>query len=567
MKRLFLILSFFALLSTHAVEVESFVPRLAGDDYSERQNARNELQQAVFAATAPGADPAEAQALEAGILDVLASDAPEDAKFFLLQALPFIATQQSAMPVYRLTQGDNERLAQTAQLALAAMPAETKAPLREISSVAIAGPQAVNPLAGASPATLREQALNSPNPAVSALAFQRYLNAASLVDSVNLIEAVFNNPAVSGRTQIIRLATLSDQRPVSGFILARLQSLDPEDQRTVLGAIADGALRAQESRVLALAQGQHSPTIDNAIFETLGVIGTEESLPYLMQTYRTQSGDTRQLIAETIAGIPSPALDANLMQAVRRPGDSRVDIIELLAVRFPEGTVDTFNALLSADLTPQEQEALVKALETLGNRETVAALVDRVLALHGSPAQRPTQLALKRIASGLNQPEALWNEIFRPAIQNATSAEAADLVIILDCVSCEPVLEYVQTQIVSGDPTLSRAALGALMRWPTVDGARAWLEIAQDPNAGDALKTRAWNGVYRAISSDNVKGPFSEKAEAAAAAYTASGDPEYRAKILAEFEGLTRWNEKRQTRDAFDPLKEDPEVAAMLSTL
>jgi len=550
----FFLAAAWAAVSGHAADLETRVAQLGADDYDLRLEARHFVEDAVFASTAPDARP-EAQAeMENRLLDAIAEEPSEPALFFLLHQLQFVGGTRALEVLESHVQDANKRIADTAL--------QSRVVIRERLALAEPASQGKHETL---PAPTVDAVLEGPEPVV---AFRRLLDSDSTAAG-DVLEIVVRRVSFPERAALLRMVMTRGEGPARTYLVNRLPELDATAQRVVLGAVADLRLTEAEADVLGLAEGGDDEPVRDAIVQALGAIGTERSLDYLVEVYRATPWPAARRVAEAIARIPSEAFDLELLETARsEAGADQLAAIRLLTTRYPPETTRTLTEMLATVTDPKVMEALIDGLEEVGDETTVARLIQLVMEHRGSPLQRKMQLALKRVAVGLGRNEALWSEYFKPAIVEAAPDAAADLVILLDCVACEPALDFLGAILLDASaPGLSRAAQGALMRWPTVAAAEVWLAVAHDPDTDPAMRARAQSAILRSITSDAVGGSMEAKCQAALAAYRATDDSDFQDELLAFFAKADRHRDRQAVRDAFGELKDDPKVKAMLDAL
>ncbi len=399
------------------------------------------------------------------------------------------------------------------------------------------------------------------NPGIRAGAFH-VLAKQNPAQAQQLLEKALAKPELEVRPALVRVALTADAPQLVQALLENLSSLPATEQVVALGVIADKKLAVFEPTVRALAQEAEDQTLQGAALQTLAQIATSQSYPFLKDLLA--KGQHKEHVGEAIARIDDPAIDEQLLQeaATGEPA-ARVAAIELLGMRNPNGAVDLLNSVLDPRTPPEVLQAAMDVLQKIGDLDTARGLLQLVLASEDTDTRRKAQLALKRLADNLEIHETLWTDVFEPAIAEAESDQSREsIVLILDAVKDKRVLAFLQELALGDHAVLRPAALQTLRRWHHVEMGDAWLAIAASPQADEQEKKLAWSTIERAIKSNDISGRMDDKIELAVTAFQAAPDAAQRKKILDIYSEVKNRRERRQLKEKFQPLTEDPELGS-----
>lgn len=367
-----------------------------------------------------------------------------------------------------------------------------------------------------------------------------------------------------GRIRIIDIAMNSGTEDMRDYLVSTLDRSSVEDQIIIVGAIGDAGLSAYESDLLELlpeAEGE----LRIEILDTLGDVGGDASFDALYAAFLDDPRD--KVIAEAVSRLNAPAADAKALDDAKSGSDidSRVASLKLLAERNGPGATELCNEISANPGDKKLREAAFKALENIGNLESVRILTQLILDKDSS--MRAAQLSLKRLALSYDAPDALWDDVFRPTLEKADEAQQEGLIMVLDGNPGKDTLDYLRYLILFTDGNLRTASLKTLARWPNADSGEVWMEIMAKQELSDADIASAKRSILRILSTDDVEGGTQQKGELAVAVVGSSLPDEFK---LDAVEALDRKINKWQLgalQKALKPLADDPVVGTVVAKI
>ncbi len=374
--------------------------------------------------------------------------------------------------------------------------------------------------------------------------------------------AALDDENTPGRNQLIRIALAS---PMQAGVIARLSYLPLATQIIILGVISDLSLSQYELQVLALLKSA-SPELQTALVETLGVIGSDQSYAKLYELYLADSGNA--VTKEALARLKAPVADAALLTAAADSSqpDEQVAAIELMALRNTSGAIDLINQLAREATRSELKKAAYKAMELIGNTESVEVLLASILQLDGD--LRAAQGSLKKLSVSLDSSADLWAGAYAAALESATSDEQRKAILaILDGVSCQPAATYLQSLIVS-DSSLRADALRSLSRWSDISAGDVWIALISQPGGSDADINAAQKGISRLIKQSGISGAPAAKIGFGVEAIKAAPSLEFKRSVLSAYENtkLDR-KTKAQFKKSFKQFTSDPDIGDQVQAL
>ena len=614
--------SLFALdLSASAEGLSALVGQLDSNQTQERTEARNQIQQLLTEAAAPGSAATRAT-LEQETLRLLGSGVSHPAQVWLIRMLEWTGGDASVPTLAAYLADKDEELRDCARRALTANPSDaaTAALVRAqagarpeecrayIDSFAYrADPRAAKLVARflrAKDAATVAQAANAlllfgdsssytalaaahdsapaeARPAIElamlatgadAQACQRLIQSGA---NVGVAEAAFIALAAQdavAASQTLDAALAEEPTPLRRAILgaamdeprlrtrliAKLSSLSPEDQMIVLTGIAEQALSENEAAVIALI---HSPDQDvrRQAISTLGVIGGADSFRPLYALFLKDGND---LAARSLAQLDLPEVNAELLKTIQKSSNSkqRASAIQLFALRHADGAAELFNGYLVPGNPDELRIACLKALESIGTVESCQIMAKLITA--DDPVKRGAQQSLKRLCLNFDAPDRLWNAVFIPALETAQSTKAReDLLAIADAVPGQELLNFIKEQAANKRSTLRPAALKALQRWPDMEAGELWIEIATAPSASASDLKAAQAGLSRIAKSKRVRGWEKLKLNIIVEAVEKAPTPEFKKAMIACYAKPSGYIQ-HYLHDAFEPYLDDPVIGA-----
>lgn len=621
-KRTLSILACLASSTAFAVDFDSIVTGLGSEDYAARNDARTELKNVLADATKPSGDVEEQKALESLIRVQLSEDLPLASRLYLIRTLELFGTRDSAEALYLLLEDADAEIRDSAFRALSSIPAvEISAKLTQGLTGASVEEQAdfIEALAyhrdvAAAPAIAKF--LKSDDAEVvdaAALALGKLQNKAVVPALVKALDTVPTEtvPVVeaslleigldvdlaktlieTGSSAAIKAGAFrqlvsldsglaneylgksegdarrlflrnwmgSGNKKMQKSLVASMGSLTVDDQVVVVSAVGSYGLSDYEDEVLALLPSSEG-ALRLSIVETLSVIGSDDSFDALYELFLANSKD-RNLMA-AVSKVRAPSADAKAMKAVKKGSDlqERQAALQVLALRNSPGTTKLLNQIASSSDDVKLVGACFKALESVGNFESVKVLVDAVVA--GGPNARPAQRSLKRLSLNFGAADLLWKEVYEPAIVSADDDGRERIVLILDGVDSQSVLDYLKGEAMNADSNLSKSAIRTLSRWSSVSGGETWVSIISAEECSADLKEIGQKALVRLVSNKDIAGSFNQQIQLAASAVGSGELGEYKLAVLKPFGGQKGWS-KTVVERLFGPYKADPDVAEML---
>ena len=612
-----------------AQNLSELVGQLDSEQMNQRAEARSEIQRLLTASRAPAADAAAAEALEQEALQLLKSGVSHPAQVWLLRMLELTGSKAS-VPILAgyLSSADTE-LRGCAQRALIANPseqatvalaqammeakgAELRAYLegfayRADSSAANAVVkflkskdaavvvQAANTLIvlGDESVYSELKAAHAAAPEGSRAAIELAMLATGadaaaclpLIQSgadVGVAEAAFvslvkqdSDAAVT----VLQTALAEEPSPLRRSILGSammepalqtilldgLAARAPEDQLVILAGVGDQQIAAAESAVISLLASPDKLVRQQAIF-TLGVIGGSDSYEPLYALF-AKKGD--EDAAKALAKLDEPSLNAGLFETAKESADlkQRAGAIRLLTLRNAEGATDLFNSYIAPGNPEELRTECLKALEAIGNVETCKLMAQLIVT--GDSAKRPAQQSLKRLCLNYGSPDMLWESVFLPALQAASSDSVReDLLVIADAVPGEQLMAYIEQQIANTGSPLRSAALKTLQRWPNMEASDLWIDLISMPNVSASDIKAAQAGLGRMVKSQEVEGWEKLKLDQIVLAVERAPTPEFK-KAMVNLYSNPNGYIQHYLHDAFEQFANDTdlssEVAAVLA--
>ncbi len=368
----------------------------------------------------------------------------------------------------------------------------------------------------------------------------------------------------AGRIRIIDIAMNQGTEKMRDYLVSTLPRSTVEDQLIIVGAIGDAGLSAYERDLLELLESAEDE-LRIEILDTLGDIGGDASFDALYAAYLDDSRN--KVIAEAVSRLNAPGADAKALESARSGSDleQRIASLEVLAERNGPGANELCNEIAANPGDKKLREAAFKALENIGNLESVRILTKLILDQDSS--MRAAQLSLKRLALNYDAPKALWDDVFRPTLEKATEEQQEGLILVLDGNPGEETLEYLRYLILFTDGNLRSAALKTLARWPNHESGAIWLEILSKQGVTDSDVASAKRAILRILSTDDVEGNTTQKGDLAISVLKSDLPDTFK---LSAFEALDRkfnvWLLNSLKRK-LEHLKDDPLVGEIVQRI
>lgn len=401
---------------------------------------------------------------------------------------------------------------------------------------------------------------NGQSPAIRVGAFDQLLQLNRRAAG-QVLQEVLRDPTDLNRRVMLRKAIGTE---LAEDVVALLPNQNSAEQIVILGAIADGKRRQFEDAVLPLL-GNVSTDVNDAVIETLGIIGSEASYPPLLNRYL---GNPRDRTTEAaLARLQAPEVDADLMATVNGSGSlsDRSAALQLLVLRNTDGVADVVNRLGQLGNPAEIRVAAFRGMEVIGNVKSIESLLQSVLS--DDPEKRQAQGSLKKLSANLGVPDFLWQELYAPAIKSAESDQLrSDVLAILDGISCKGAADYLE-ELITKDHDLRTDALRSLQRWTHISGGNVWLAMARNANVGTKDKSSAQTGILRLLKSNRVSGDDQLRVNLAKEAILQFPNAEFQQSIIDLYMGRISRGVATQIRRQFPELVGHADVKVDVSAL
>ena len=370
-----------------------------------------------------------------------------------------------------------------------------------------------------------------------------------------VVRAILEEPSSMDKEKLLKTALESE---LQNEIIKGLKGMAPMDQLVVLGFIADKRLTTHEQAVLDLLSSENE-TVKTGAIETLGHIGGDASLDTLLALYVEDEDNDTTVMA--LARLNSDSIDARLIDLVNKDQGDTLSAIKILALRNPDGLTDMANQWAGSDNPGEMRSASFRALERIGNIESVKLLLATIIAQE--TLSRPAQQSLIKLSVNMGIPAYQWEHAYQPALQSADNLESKKAVIaILYGISCQETAEFL-AGLIASDSTLRDQALRSLIRWRNISSSTVWLDLISSPEASPDDIRNALRGISRILSQDSVKGDDKAKVQLAVEAIEKAPNAQFKQDILAIYEDPDfdfESSDRRAIKGLFPDLVEDPDI-------
>jgi len=389
------------------------------------------------------------------------------------------------------------------------------------------------------------------NPGVRAGAFIQLASADPKRARSALVE-MLKQVRGSDRAALLRAAMESGDTQARDVLIGGLKGAPPADQLVLLGAMRELKLKAYERDVIALLETPENKVRDAAIY-TLAVIGGPASFKPLYGLYTKNPSEA---VTYVITALPVPSVDAQLLKTVGEGDDmgARLSAMTPLVLRNPAGAIALLNRLAGAGHPDEIRKGAYKALESINDLETCRVLAAAVV--KDDAWRKPAQLTLKRVCVYRNEPQAIWNGAFAPALESADNGGREALLAILDGVACNESLAYLKKAIETPGNPLRPAALRSLARWPHFNAGEAWVTVAAAEGSASEDVTAAERGIVRVLTRKEISAKADQRVKLAGKAIQKGPTPEFKQAILACYEKPSK-DDRAAIKKHWKPLLND----------
>ncbi len=491
---------------------------------------------------------------------------PDTLKIGIMGSLAARGDEKGVKPIARQLRSDNPAVSRAAMAALStiggkhATKAIAKAEREDVGAWAKDAGM-LEHFAHADADVASELVMNGENPGIRSGAFVR-LVALDEARAERVLADVLAEQGSDIRLSVIRGAMESGSETIRRGLVAALAKRPLEDQKVVLGAIADLHLVQYENDVLALLSNADDGLRDTVI-RTLAVVGGEACFDGLYREYQRAPG---KVVTDALIQLPVPAVDAKLMATVGEEGDveKRLAALGPFVLRHPEGCVELLNTLVMPGQPEALRKAAMKSLQSVGNVASCKALVG-VIAKQDA-LKKDAQSSVKRLSLALNQSDAIWREAFVPVLESADAATSEDLMAIMDGVATGESLTYLKKRVEEREDPLRKPALRALQRWPHFDAADVWVNIVADTNSVPETLDLAERSLKRILTRNEIKADADRKLQLAVTAIEQAPSLEFKQSILACY-AKPNADMKGRMKKAFAPLVDDEDIGSQVQEL
>ena len=316
-----------------------------------------------------------------------------------------------------------------------------------------------------------------------------------------ILQAVLEDSSFPGRLLILRAALESGDRAQLKAVAVRLPEAEVEEQVVVVATVGELGLSDFEVPLLRLLP-EAEGFLRDAIIEALGLIGGDACFEVLFGLFTEDAKNMR--VANALSRIDAVEADRKALAALEGGADTtaRIAAIKVLELRNTNGATAQLNSIASGNRDTELENAVFKALETIGDRSSVRVLMDRVLLVDAQ--SRAAQRSLKRLSLNMGVAEVLWEEIYAPALEAARVDDQRTMILdILDGVACGDSLGYLQPILEDRGSVLRPAALRVLQRWPMHEGFAAadlWLDIIAQADATEEESSKAKRALRKMLA-------------------------------------------------------------------
>ncbi len=495
--------------------------------------------------------------------------APESERRGLLLALSSSNNETAILTIGRLLHDSDPVLTNLAATALGKMSVEKAIPiLLELRNSAPVDQRLVFESAlldiGLNKDIVSDFLQNGSNDSIRVAAYRQLIEM-DISAAANFLQSIIGREDAPAHYGFIASAASSNIPQLYKVLTDNIDKLSANDRVLMASAIGDNRASHYEDLLLSFLNDE-SIDVRLATIDALGWIGTNKSFDAIYAQYLSDKNNDR--VRDALTRLNAAAFDQLLIRVLENSGDpiEMIAVVELIALRNTPGTNELISSIAtSTDRDPDLRKACLKALETIGNTDSVKLMLGLILAQ--SDMTRPAQTSLKRLSQNLGNPHKLWLDAYQPALATASSDDQIkDILLILDGVPTQETLDYMLSACAK--PQLKQAVLRTLPRWTDYNVALTWLELANSDSSTAEDKATALAGLKRALTHESMKGDIRTKAQVAKQAVLKAKTPEQKLLILNAFKdaGLSN-KDKSIVSKEFESLKSDEDVSELLSEL
>lgn len=370
-----------------------------------------------------------------------------------------------------------------------------------------------------------------------------------------LLHLLLAEPASLLRSKILRIAF--EEESLQPLLVSKLKSIPAPDQLLLLDAISDCLLSRYEEAVIALLASPDKEVQRKAV-GTLGYIGGQASFQPLYDSFLKDSNED---LERALSMLNVPQLNNRLFDVLDQADDPErlVFAVRLLGLRNADGAEERFRSMIEEEGSSRTlRKACMKALESLGTLQTCQALADFIL--QEDPLKRDAQRSLKRLCLNYGDPDVLWNKVFRPALESASSDQVRqDLLAIADSVAGDTLMIYISELLEDPSSDLRPAAIKVLSRWPNMDAGELWIKMATVSGASASDIKAAQSGLSRIVKNNKIEGWEKLKLDMIVDALEQAPTDAFKKAMVASYYEPSPYIQ-HYLHDAFEAYVNDPQI-------
>lgn len=311
---------------------------------------------------------------------------------------------------------------------------------------------------------------------------------------------------------------------------AMLPGADTDRKILILDALAHRKEAGALDAVIAEVKGG-DPAVQLVALNALGVLGTPDTAPLLLELAATTEGDVQRNARNSLKTIPGRQTDVAILKTAREGGGAvRIEAISALAARGAVKTAPALLDLANSGDAAVETEAL-KSLRVLASEDDMDALLSLLASATSDDKRKNVAQAIVELAGRIADDGKKSAQPIEALASAGDDATKASLIIVLGRIGTEDALAVVREQVKSGNPALKLAAVQALSDWPNAAPMEDLKVLAADTGNVET-HTAAFAGYVRLLRADMTLNP-ADKLAALQAADTLAATPQEKKLIVA----------------------------------
>ncbi len=614
-----------------ALDIDGVMAKLGSADYSERQDARNDLMQTLAEATAPGVDSEELRMLEDGLGPYLDGELPLASRLYLIGMFELFGSARSVDVLYPLLENSDEKVRDSVRRALSTIPGdragtylisglEKSAPAEKvhyIAALAYRGDPATAPVIANELKSDVAEVVVAVAQALGVLGNKDVVSdllaahKAAKADTLLAIEASLLNIGVDVdvAVKLVKKGRFAATRLVA---YQQLKELDAKRADRVLrGVLSNPAysgralflrevmVNGSEADRLSLVEGlEDASDVDRLVIVTaIGDLGLSEFEPQTLALLADTEGVVQARVIETL-GVVGGEASFGPLNRIYRLNPKTDGIVSAMARLRTESADKRFLDVAQSGPDTATQVEAIRIL-ALRNSDGGTALLNAIardsvdgtlrkaaftaletigdveslkvlssVVLSKGELTRPAQRSLKRLSTNFGAADYLWTEVYKPALDGAVDSDArAGLVLILDGIAGEESLAYLKEVVMDPSSGLESSAQSTLMRWPYIESADVWVEIVSAEGASAKEISMGERAIKRALTNKDIDGKAVVKLNLALRAVQNAPSVDFKLAILSCYEGTLLRWEKESIKSVFKPLLDDPDVSEVVKAI